>query len=294
MAELDMLTETPEEKAEIEAIRTEVAAPEVTKPAPEQAKPDPAKPEIVKPEPAKPESRLVPIHALHEARAEAKALKARLAELEKPAPKPEAQVNEIPDETVDPIGALAALRRKIAAQEEDVRSQQETARQIGELSRQVSTRVTAYAAEHPEYLEQVAFLRNSRAGELRLLGHDDESIGRQINMEEMSLGKLAVDRDLDPGEMMANLAKHRGWQPKAPDPKPGAETPTPVATEAVKAAIVESEAKINRLERGQRAARSSSGGAGGGPTPEMTLEQIAELDGAAFDAAFPKVKSLMA
>lgn len=296
MAELDILTETPEDKAEMEAVRTEAPAPE--------AKPDPAAPEAAKPvEAAKPEpakapgkpTRLVPIDALHEARKEAQALKAQLAELQKTPAKPAAPVAaEEPDEAADPIGTIAWLKAQIRDRNEQEKAARENSEQMNDLGRKISARVTAYAQEHPEYTEQMAYLRSSRVDELRLLGHDDEAIGRQIQIEEMALGKMAVDKDLDPGELIAKLAQHRGWKAKAADPDPDLKPAAPAPAEVVKAAIIESEAKITRLERGQRAARSSSGAGGGAAAAELSLEQIAELDGAAFDAAFGKVKGLMA
>lgn len=288
----DFLLETPEEKAEFEAVRTETPVQPIEPPR-EEVKTEPEKaPEPVKTEAEKKPVRLVPHEALHEERVKRQALEKRLAELE--AAKPKAEPTQEIDETQDPIGALAQLRAKIRANEEREQQERQQRAQIEDLGRRVSSRVNAYAREHPEYLEQVNFLRQSRAAELRLLGHSDDVIGQQIMQEEMALGAMALERDMDPGAIVANLAQHRGWKAKAAEPPAEQKAALPNPSEAVKTAIAESTAKIERLEKGQRAARSSSASGGGGPSPELSLDQIAELDGAAFDAAFEKVRGLMA
>jgi hypothetical protein len=289
---MDILTESPEDKTAFDAIRTEQAIPEPEK-KPEDAPLPEAKPaEQAKSEEKKP-VRLVPHEALHEERVKRQALERRLAEIEAAKPKPEAP--KPIDETQDPIGALAELRQRLQTYEEREQKQREAFQQEQEFGRRIKSRVDAYAKDHPEYLEQVNHLRQSRAAELRLLGHTDDMIAVQIMQEERALGAMALEKDLDPGEIVANLAKHRGWAPKQPEVKADEGKPAlPDPSEAVKAAILESTAKIDRMEKGQKAAKSSSAGGGGGPTPELTLEQIAELDGAAFDAAFGKVRGLMA
>lgn len=243
---------------------------------PEQPKAEvqpPAEPPKAAPEPEKP-VRLVPHQALHEERELRKALQARLAALERPAP----QKAEEPDENQDPLGAIGHLKQRLDEYERREREQAEQAAFLNDLAGKIGSRVQAYAKEHPEYPEQVQFLRESRFRELKFLHPNapDHAIAAQISQEEIALGQAAINDDQDPGEVISNLAKHRGWQPKAPE-KPKAPT-----------GPSEDEKKLDRLARGHKAAVSPSNAGGGGPDPEMTLEKLASLDGAAFDAAFAK------
>lgn len=288
-----ILAETPEDTAALEAMRVEApiveALPE--KPA-EPAKAEEPKPAAEKPK-AEERVRLVPHAALHEERVKRQNLERRLQELETAKPKPE-PVAEL-DEHTDPIGVLSELKAKLRGYEENQRKAEEARAFTEDLGRRVGARVQAYAAEHPEYAEQVKFLRQSRFEELQDMGYEEESIVHQLMQEEMALGQRALDTDRDPGEMVASMAKRRGWKAAAADPAPVAEPakPAPQAA-AIKEEIAKTEAKIERLEKGQRAARSPSTAGGGAPSPELSLEAIAELDGAAFDAAFKNVKGLMA
>ena len=76
--------------------------------------------------------------------------------------------------------------------------------------------------------------------------------------------------------MVAKLAAGRGW-------KASEITAPPAVPVAPDAGATE---RIERLERGRRIAKSPSAAGGGAPAAELTLEQIANLDGAAFDKAF--------
>lgn len=279
----DIMTETPEEIAGMKALQDEAPI-ELVDPAPEpEPPPEPeAKPEpkAAEPEPKKP-VRLVPHEALHEERVKRQALERRLADMEKAQP-PRQQASPASgddiDENENPLGAIAALKAKLKlweTQAEESTRQQDANRQI---SARMAPRVEAYAKEHPEYVDQFQYVRASRAEELSLLGYAPEQIAQSLHAEEMDLARRTIENDLDPGDVIAKLAKARGWRAKEPVPEPKKEaTLDPDASK-----------KIERLQAGTRAAKSSSAGGGSGPEAEMTLERLASLDGAAFDAAFAK------
>lgn len=297
MPNLDFANETPEETAALESIRTETAIVEAPaeKPAELAKPPEEQKPQAEKPAEKKPEERqrLVPHAALHEERVKRQNLEKRLQELE--AAKPKTEAPQPIDETQDPLGAIAELRAKLKNYEDSQQQDQQQRAAMEDLGRRVGARVQAYAAEHPEYPDQVKFLRQSRFEELQDLGYDDDAIVRQLMQEEVALGQRALETDRDPGEMVASMAKRRGWKPAEPEAKTEEKPEEKPAAEAaaIKEEIAKTEAKIDRLEKGQRAAKSPSKGGGDSPATELSLEAIANLDGAAFDAAFPKVKGLM-
>jgi hypothetical protein len=286
MAENDTMTETPEEAAGFAAMQNETPI-ELVEPDPEvKAEPEP-KPEPetkAEPEPKKP-VRLVPHEALHEERVKRQALERRLADFERAQQQPPPRQQQVAhqdgdiDENENPLGAIAMLKAKLKGwetQAAEVAQQQEEGRQI--IAR-MTPRVEAYAREHPEYIDQFQYLRQSRMDELSLLGYAPEQIVQSIQAEEMDLARRTLANDLDPGDVVARLAKARGWRAKEPTPEPKKDNPAP-DPEAGK--------KIERLQAGQRIAKSSSAGGGSGPEAEMTLERLASLDGAAFDAAFAK------
>lgn len=278
----DIMTETPEEKAALEAIQNEQEfqladdpQPEVkAEPEPTPVKEEPKAEPKAEPEPKKP-VRLVPHEALHEERTKRQALEREIAELRKPREQPRTEpTGDMPDEHTDPLGTIAWLKAQISKDRQERENAQREHQQIAELGQRVKARVDAYAAEHPEYTDQLQFLRQSRFKELRVLGFDEQSAMASVTREEMQIGQMAVDRDMDPGDIIARLSMERGWKPKEepkPEPKPNA-----------------AEKTIERLAKGQKAAISPSVGGGEGAAAEMTLEQLASLGGDAFDKAFAK------
>jgi len=284
----DPMTETDEDKAALTAMRDEqpieLVQPELEpkpeaepKPA-EQAKPTEAKP--VEPEPQKP-VRLVPHQALHEERIRRQALEREMAELRKGQQQAPREQGEEIDENENPLGAIGQLKAKIKQYEDREAQAQQRFNEDREVVTRMHPRVAAYKAEHPEYDDQFAYVRQSRATELQLLGHSPEGIAQQLAAEEMALARQTLAHDLDPGEVIARLATARGWRAEEADPNP---SPVPAKPAVDPKPAVE---KIERIARGQKAATSSSSGGGGGgsASDEPSIEDLLELDGAAFDKA---------
>ena len=280
---------TEADTKEFELMRDDAPAP-APDPAPQpDPKPDPdpkpAAADAPKPAPeAKTEkpTRLVPIDALHEEREKRKAHERRIAELERAVSQPpKPATDEDIDEYQDPIAAIAKLKAEIRAGKEREEEAKRTEQQLSEVAQRVGTRIQAYKAEHPEYDEQIQFLRRSRFDELTELGFDQAAAIRQMQGEEIQIGIAALQNDWDPGAKIAKMAILRGWQPKAaPSPQVnGAASP---------AANPDAEARLARLEKGQKAAVSSSSGGGSGPEADTTLEEGLRLKGAAFDAWWTK------
>lgn len=296
------LTESAEEAAQFEAMMSGAPMPEPAAPEPATA-PQPsaeAPPEAEKPgAPAAPEAaktaeperpvRLVPHQALHEERELRKAaqreLEAERAKSRQPTPQADADI----DETQDPIGALAKLKAEMRAMREQAEEGRQQEAALNELGQKIGARIKTYAAEHPEYGEQCQYLRESRFNELKQIypNRPDDALAKQVIMEEVALGQQAINDDLDPGAMIANLAKHRGWKAKEAPPAPAAKAEPKPDPEAEK--------KLDRLAKGLKASVSPSNAGGSGPEPESSLEDILKLDGAAFDAVWKsgKVKKLM-
>lgn len=275
--EVESLKETPEEAAQFEAILNEQPAPEpvveetpVEQKAEEQPKQEePAKAEE-QPKDEKP-VKLVPHQALHEERERRKQLEQRIAQLEAAAQK--ANAPEPIDPDVDPIAALKEVREW---KEQQVQHSQQM-QQLNEFSGRVKAEEATWAAENPDYGDQIAFLRQSRHNELAALGMSHEQIGQQLMIEALQTADVAFRSGKNPGEVFTTLAVTRGWKAKEP-----------VKDDPVKEPAKEAVEKVERLARGQKAATSSSGSGGGAVDDEMTVEKLLALKGKAFDDAFEK------
>jgi hypothetical protein len=289
--------ETPADVAEFDAVASgaapeapaETPAPEpVAKAEPEAPKAEPAKAEPEKAEPAKDERpKFVPHAALHEERLKRQALEKEIAEL-RAGKQPESEKPAEIDEETDPIAALKEVRAHIAKQREETEQQN----QLRAFDSRVQAHESDFAAATPDYGDAVAFLREARATQIKAAAEalgkviTPQDIGAILLHEARTTSHEALTNGRNPGEVFYTLAKSFGYTgKKAAEPAP---TPQPEPTPAPQVLPTkEAEATIDRITRGQRASNK----AGGGEAPdsgEVTLESLARLDGAAFDAAFAK------
>lgn len=296
---LDFLNESPSDAAEASAMKAETSTPNPEPPktpepapAPAAAAPDPAPAPPAEPpkaaEAAPPVKKdgapvgFVPNAALKEARERARLLEQELADLragKQPAAEP---AKEIDPET-DPIAALKEVREFQKTQ----REREQQANQIREFSNRVQAHEADWAAANPEYGEQIKFLHDFRAAQLEALGFSRDQIGMQLQQEALQTADLAFRNGKNPGEVFSTLAIKSGWKAKeTPAPATPAAPAAPPAD--VEAKRQESEAALERISRGQKASRATAGGGGNEPAEDMTVERLASLNGAAFDAAMEK------
>jgi hypothetical protein len=265
-AEAAEATQKPVEAAEPPAA-PEPAAEQEAAPAPAQAEPE-AKDE---------DERRVPLKALQEERQkrseyERKLDEAmrRMAELEQRVPKQqEAPAEADPDPETDPIGALKRANEKLRAMEEATRQQQYEAH----LNTVAYNAATQFSAQVPDYKDAYQYALKSRAMELAALGTPQNDIPGILKNEEMNLIARAVGNNLNPAAAIYEFAKARGYAPPAPaaPAAPVAAAPDPALQQAKKAVGV-------------------SASAGGAPASkgELSDAEMANLKGAAFDAAWQK------
>lgn len=235
------VTDTPTDTPAPEAAKPDDKAPEAAaKPAdtpqekaPEakaekpDAKPAEAKaPELKAPEQPDPR-KWVPVGAHVELRNQLKALQSEIETLKNP-PKPKAEPPAPPDFTADP---KAYVDHKVQAAleqlETGLKPVKETAEQANAQSAEtrffthLQNAEQSFVATNPDYYEALGHLRNLRAAEIRLLDPDvtQEQMGQILQREEMTLAANILRSGRNPSEVAFNLAKARGWAPKAP-PKP--------------------------------------------------------------------------
>ncbi len=193
-------------------------------------------------------------------------------------------------EGLDPIGDIEALKQWRQQQEQSAQAQQQQqAFQTGVIQLEQH-----YAAQNPDYPEAVEFLKEARAGDLRAMGLNDTQIRQTLAREARETAVYAVQTEQNPAELFHLLAKQRGFVPKA---KPGAGQGEGQGQGgeggAAPAAAV---ARLDRLQRGQQAAKSLAGGGGGAAAATgPSLAAIANMNGEDFDKMWKNgtVKKLM-
>jgi hypothetical protein len=274
----------------------EVADAEAAAPAPEPVAAEPA-PEAPKAaeaavEPSQTQEtateqddRRVPLKALQEERQkraeyERKLDEAvrRMAELEQRVPKaPEPTPEPEPDPETDPIGALKHAREQLRRMQDETAQTQRVA-QLNQIAYQSAT---AFKEQAPDYPDAYRYAINSRAQELAALGTPQNDIPQILQMEELNLIDTALRNNGNPAEVIYRFAKARGFNATAPAPVPAAPAPVPPPAPA----------PVNPALQQAKQAVAASAAAGGAPAAkgEMSVNDIANLKGAAFDAAWNKL-----
>ena len=267
----------------------EVADAEAAAPAPEPVAAEPAPEPAV--EPAQPQEtateqddRRVPLKALQEERQkraeyERKLDEAvrRMAELEQRVPKaPEPTPEPEPDPETDPIGALKHAREQLR------RMQDETAQtqRVAQLNAIAYQSATAFKEQAPDYPDAYRYAINSRAQELAALGTPQNDIPHILQGEELSLIDTAIRNNRNPAEAIYQFAKARGFNATAPAPAAPAPVPPPAPASVNPPALQQAKQAV-----------AASAAASGAPAAkgEMSVNDIANLKGAAFDAAWNKL-----
>lgn len=273
-----------EQSSEAELATLTKDNPELTQePAPEAAPEPPApEPEAARPEPQveqrqpDPEPKTVPLAALTEERAARRALETQLAELRgrldqighQAQPQQQQQQDPEPNPDEDPIAHMHWQKREIA----NLRQTMGAMALERRVSDDYQADVRRFMSTQNDFGQAYDHLLASRVGELRAQGYTDAQIMPHVRREEMGIALAALQQNKSPAQAIYDLAKARGYAPKAP------EAPKPVAPPPVDPALQEARAK---------AAVSLSEG-GKAPKSDLSLEDIANLRGAAQEAALKK------
>jgi len=219
------------------------------------------------------------------AEARAEALEARLAALERGGGRQDDDIDlsAIPDVDTDPLANIEALR-KIAlrlTQQEQAKTRQTEAQTAQQRQfQQINTRMQEYeadfSAENPDYNDAAAHFRTARMAELQEQGYEGEELNTALRTELVGLVARSLQSGKDPAEVVYRLAKNRGFGVKT-----GKENPEQVD---------KPNKKLETIERGQKASRSLSGMSGKTGDGELSAASVSRLEGAAFDAAFAKLR----
>lgn len=217
--------------------------------------------------------------ALKAERREKRELAATIAEIQtqlKAKPAAVANPEVEPDPTEDPIGWMNYARKRL--QEFDNQSaegarrqqtEQANARQFAALNARVNEAEADFRADHADYDAAAKHLQQSIKDELEEQGFSGQQLTTEFSNRMIGIATRALQAGKDPAEVSYNLAKKRGFAAPVPE----------------KSAVIE------RLQAGQRAAKTLTAVGARSNTGELTASAVSNLKGAAFDAAFEKLRA---
>jgi hypothetical protein len=296
---------TAEEEQQIQGGEVTAAEPEpakVEEPATAPAEPAPA----AQPEPAK-EQKMVPLAALHEARANIQEMRQRiqmreqaeqllkqemlaLKESLKP-PEPKAPAFE-----EDPFGATKVgfehVARGFEQLQAELKQRDELIANLAQQQQQQQFMSAVQLSEQqfrmkvPDYDEAFKYLTEVKVKEFQCQGlTDPQQIGAALQQSAVNATVAALRSGRNPAEAMYETAKLYGYK------GPQAAAPAPEAAPAVQPAPVTAQAqqaqqRFAQVEAGQQAAKSLTGGK---EIANSTVESLLALDGDAFDQQWKEI-----
>ena len=254
--------------------------------------------------PAEEEVKTVPYAALHEERMARKELQAQLNDVNQKlgmfqglreelnelrkgqnTQSEEARRQQLEEEFEnDPIAALRKQNEELQAkieQEQSVKEQQTEQEQQAQaqqeqfqtMMRTVASQVAEFEESHPDYSQAFQFLMDKRIEEYRAIGiTSPQEIQMEFDREAIALSANALQRGVNPGQAVYDLAKSRGYTKS--EGLDGVEDPVAKTT---------LEESMERLEKGASASKTLTGGSGGKPEGSLSVAEIEKMSDAEFD-----------
>lgn len=165
-------------------------------------------------------------------------------------------------------------QQRLKEQQDEWNKQQEAVRQFQQT---LSSQINDYIKTQPDYPDAFKFLMEARQKELEAIGiTSQQDIARALDAEAFSLAQVAMQRNVNPGEAAYKLAQARGYKPKEGNPA------MDEGDDKTEETLAE---QMARLERGQQAAQSLSGG-GNPPKGDVTLADIDKMSEEEFNRFF--------
>lgn len=210
---------------------------------------EPEPPVLIDPEP-EPEPN-PQVAAIERLLAQNEALSAKFEQLAaqvsaKPTPAEPAEF--VPDENVDPIGAilhkLNSVNGQVSALETRLTTEQQNnlmRQQFEAFTGSVNAAKTQFEATTPDFKEAYAHIRALRTEDLRAAGASDSEIPKILLQDELQLAQTAIQRGKNPAAEMYAMAKRYGYAPSKASPLP--------------TSVLTPEQKMAALQAGKVAAR---------------------------------------
>lgn len=129
----------------------------------------------------------------------------------------EQEQEQIPDRETQPFEYMAYLEKRLSGIEQGQRQSQQRSQQDSQVDAVIeqgnSLAATYRSQVGPEiYDSAFQFVYNQRGGELKDMGYPDHQIQRMLNEEVRAGIVAAMQNRINPGEMLFNMAKRRGYQ----------------------------------------------------------------------------------
>jgi predicted NUDIX family phosphoesterase len=236
-------------------------------------------PEETEEEPKK-EEKKVNLGALHEERAKRKELEGTVKQqAEKQAKMEERfqqlvsslttpkQENQLPSVEDDPVTNLDARLKE----SENFQKQYQQNQQNQAFTQQVETayriKANEYTADNPDFKDAYKYVLDNRLEELQVNGLSKQEAIALAQQEEFGIALKALQDGANPAERIYKIAQLRGY----------------------KKAEAKSEQKkdLSVIEKGQKNSKVSGSAT---PEGELSLEALAEMDDAEFEAAWKKLE----
>lgn len=276
----------PETTPEATPETTPEVTPEVTVEATPEVKAE-TKPIEVEKAPEKPPEKYVPHGALHEERMRRKeladelrktqekmsqfeSLREELAEIRRQ--KQAEQAKKFED---DPVGAIKEQQDKIVTEISQFKQQQEQNEKLTkeqaamqarerELFNTTQTMAREYAQENQDYPQALDFVMSQWTKQAQVMGFkSQQELDHVLTRQALALADHAIARGQNPAAVVHELAKSWGFKFEAPKPT--------------------AEQTLDKLEKGQQAAKSNGATTGQSKSGDISLKDIEDMSDAAFD-----------
>ena len=174
---------------------------------------------------------------------------------------------EPPDPSVDPIGAIEWQKQQTEQirqfQEQQIRQQQEQA-VIASIDNSYKQSWGQFASNTPDAMDAYNHFVTSISTILDLQGIPQERINQMVEQEERKIAYQAMQRGINPAEVIYEKSKAMGYQPKAA---------APVENETAKKANDD----VARRQKAASASKSLSNAGGNRANAMPSMEELANM-----------------
>jgi hypothetical protein len=195
------------------------------------------------------------------------------------------QMGNIPDPEENVVEALKyerALRMQREQQEGQRWQQQQVQQQQIDQVTQLKNTVEDFEAEfrdaNPDYDEAAEWLVDMEQKKLELAGAPKAQAEQMALNWAINMAQMGLSQGRNPAQMAYEAAKMLNWRPKSAGANTAAQQ------------LAAQQQKLSTQKAGQQAAKTIGGG-GAQSSGTLSLAQIGELKGAAFDSAMEKYLS---
>ncbi len=227
------------------------------------------------------EQSTVPLSALNESRAQLRQTQAQLAEMQQRMGDMEKlrqeieefrakqqQAREQQEFNTDPLGVIQKqineLKSTVTTQSQSAQQREQQAQSEQQMFTAIASQVNEFKKATPDYDDALAHVLEARKQELIAMGAPEYEAQNRVAMEAQEIAVNALRSGQNPGQVVYQLAKLRGYGAK------------------------QTAAKLATIEKGQQAASSLASVAGVGEGPGVSLAEIDSMSEDEFDKFWSK------